>query len=84
MNYVCITLINIESREEFEIGDFITEKEHRAAAIDAAINAIRKDTISVVLGTNDFDKPQDVEELDNICSINGYEVDTLFYQIDEI
>ena len=83
MNYVRITLINIESREEFEIGDFITEK-HRAAAIDAAINTIWKDTISAVLDTNDFDKPSDIEELDNICSINGYEVDTLFYQIDEI
>lgn len=83
MNYVRITLINIESREEFEIGDFITEK-HRTGAIDAAINAIWKDTISAVLGTDDFDKPSDVEELDNICSINGYEVDTLFYQIDEI
>ena len=83
MNYVCITLINIEFREEFVIGDFITEK-HRTAAIDAAINTIWKDTISTVLGTDDFDKPSDVEELDNICSINGYEVDTLFYQIDEI
>ena len=83
MNYVRITLINIESREEFEIGDFITEK-HRAAAIDAAINTIWKNTISAVLDTDDFDKPSDIEELDNICSINGYEVDTLFYQIDEI
>ena len=83
MNYVCITLINSESREEFVIGDFITEK-YRTAAIDAAINTIWKDTISTVLGTNDFDKPSDIGELDNICSINGYEVDTLFYQIDEI
>ena len=83
MNYVRITLINTESCEEIEIGDFITEK-HRTGAIDAAINTIWKDTISAVLGTDDFDKPSDVEELDNICSINGYEVDTLFYQIDEI
>lgn len=83
MNYVRITLINIESREETDIGDFITEK-YRTEAIDAAINTIWKDTISAVLGTDDFDKPSDVEELDNICSINGYEVDTLFYQIDEI
>lgn len=83
MNYVRITLINIESREETDIGDFITEK-YRTEAIDAAINTIWKDTISAVLGTDDFDKPNDVEELDNICSINGYEVDTLFYQIDEI
>ena len=83
MNYVRITLINIVSCEEFEIGDFITEK-YRAAAIDAAINTIWKDTISAVLDTDDFDKPSDVEELDNICSINGYDVDTLFYQIDEI
>ena len=36
MNYVCITLINSESRGEFVIGDFITEK-HRTEAIDAAI-----------------------------------------------
>ena len=83
MNYVRITLINIESSEEFEIGDFITEK-HRTEAVDAAINTIWKDTISAVLGTDDFDKPNDVEELDNICSIYGYEIDTLFYQIDEI
>ena len=83
MNYVRITLINSESREEIGIGDFITEK-YRTEAINAAINAIWKDTISAVLGTDDFDKPSDVEELDNICSINGYEVDTLFYQIDEI
>lgn len=83
MNYVRITLINIESREETDIGDFITEK-YRTEAIDAAINTIWKDTISAVLNTDDFDKPSDVEELDNICSINGYEVDTLFYQIDEI
>lgn len=83
MNYVRITLINIESREETDIGDFITEK-YRTEAIDAAINTIWKDTISAVLDTDDFDKPSDVEELDNICSINGYEVDTLFYQIDEI
>lgn len=83
MNYVRITLINIESREETDIGDFITEK-HRTEAIDAAINTIWKDSISAVLDTDDFDKPSDVEELDNICSINGYEVDTLFYQIDEI
>ena len=83
MNYVRITLINIESREETDIGDFITEK-YRTEAIDTAINTIWKDTISAVLGTDDFDKPSDVEELDDICSINGYEVDTLFYQIDEI
>ena len=83
MNYVRITLINIESREETDIGDFITEK-YRTEAIDAAINTIWKDTISAVLGKDDFDKPSDIEELDNICSINGYEVDTLFYQIDEI
>lgn len=83
MNYVRITLINFESREEFEIGDFITEK-HRTGAIDAAINTIWKDTISAVLGTDDFDKPNDLEDLDSICSINGYEVDTIFYQIDEI
>lgn len=83
MNYVRITLINIESREETDIGDFITEK-YRTEAIDAAINTIWKDTISAVLDTDDFDKPSDIEELDNICSINGYEVDTLFYQIDEI
>lgn len=83
MNYVRITLINIESREETDIGDFITEK-YRTLAIDAAINTIWKDTISAVLNTDDFDKPSDIEELDNICSINGYEVDTLFYQIDEI
>ena len=83
MNYVRITLINIESREETDIGDFITEK-YRTEAIDTAINTIWKDTISAVLDTDDFDKPSDVEELDNICSINGYEVDTLFYQIDEI
>ena len=83
MNYVRIILINIESREEIDIGDFITEK-HRTEAIDAAINTICKDTISDVLDTDDFDKPIDIEELDNICSINGYEVDTLFYQIDEI
>ena len=83
MNYVRITLINIESREETDIGDFITEK-YRTEAIDAAINTIWKDTISAVLNTDDFDKPSDIEELDDICSINGYEVDTLFYQIDEI
>lgn len=83
MNYVRITLINFESREEFEIDDFITEK-HRTGAIDAAINTIWKDTISAVLGTDDFDKPNDLEDLDSICSINGYEVDTIFYQIDEI
>lgn len=83
MNYVRITLINIESREETDIGDFITEK-YRTEAIDAAINTIWKDTISAVLDTDDFDKPSDIEELDNICSINGYEIDTLFYQIDEI
>lgn len=83
MNYVRITLINIESREETDIGDFITEK-HRTEAINAAINTIWKDTISAVLDTDDFDKPSDIEELDSICSINGYEVDTLFYQIDEI
>lgn len=83
MNYVRITLINFESREEFEIDDFITEK-HRTGAIDAAINNIWKDTISAVLGTDDFDKPNDLEDLDSICSINGYEVDTIFYQIDEI
>ena len=83
MNYVRITLINFESSEEFEIGDFITEK-HRTGAIDAAINTIRKDTISAVLGTDDFDKPNDLEDLDSICSINGYEVDIIFYQIDEI
>lgn len=83
MNYVRITLINIESREETDIGDFITEK-YRTEAIDAAINTIWKDTISAVLDTDDFDKPSDIEELDDICSINGYEVDTLFYQIDEI
>ena len=83
MNYVRITLINSETREEFEIGDFITEK-YRTKAIDAAINTIWKDTISVVLGTYDFDEPSGIEELDNICSIYGYEVDTLFYQIDEI
>ena len=83
MNYVRITLINTESCEEIDIGDFITEK-YRTEAINAAINTIWKDTISAVLGTDDFDKPSDVEELDNICSINGYEVDTLFYQIDEI
>ena len=83
MNYVRITLINIESREETDIGDFITEK-YRTEAIDAAINTIWKDTISAVLGTDDFDKPNDVEELNDICSINGYEVDILFYQIDEI
>lgn len=83
MNYVRITLINFESREEFEIDDFITEK-HRTGAIDAAINTIWKDTISAVLGTDDFDKPNDLEDLDSICSINGYEVDIIFYQIDEI
>ena len=83
MNYVRITLINIESREETDIGDFITEK-YRTEAIDVAINTIWKGTISAVLGTDDFDKPSDIEELDNICSTNGYEVDTLFYQIDEI
>ena len=83
MNYVRITLINFESSEEFEIGDFITEK-HRTGAIDAAINTIWKDTISAVLGTDDFDKPNDLEDLDSICSINGYEVDIIFYQIDEI
>ena len=83
MNYVRITLINFESREEFEIDDFITEK-HRTGAIDAAINTIWKDTISAVLGTDDFDKPNDLEDLDSIGSINGYEVDIIFYQIDEI
>ena len=53
MNYVRITLINFESREEFEIGDFITEK-YRTKAIDDAINTIWKDTISAVLGTDDL------------------------------